>query len=369
MAGKEKKVKREAPNQPYYWRETSPLSSLSTTSSCSFIMSISDDDVKWEEESQNEEQQDADDQIIQVQIGGKNAEETKNSTGKETSKGKKKKPDGESKISISYTSTEKETALSSHFSDLQIALKRAIDVSRWCNDEALQRKILLAVPRHIREMKTRDEVETLTELVSWFRGRYRKHKNSDMTPEEGRDGSSSRVLLDLLERGTTIFSIHQFTQLFLTILRGFHYDARYVVTLEPRSYKPNAYPDLVADAKARALQNDKDKKEGRATGRLRAHAGLLAVFQGDGKGGGGGFDADELILQQALAASMQDVPVVTPSFLTTSDAVKGRSHFCHICLDLFFSPSRMHSLHHSLTHTLTHSLTHPYTRRPIYTNV
>ena len=244
-------------------------------------MSDSDeDDIEWEVESQGGDQHEVvEDQTLQIRIGGK-TKDTKNTTGKETAQGKKKKTDGESKISISYTATEKETALSSHFSDLQTALKRAIDVSRWCNDEALQREILRAVPQHIREMKTRDEVETLTELVSWFRGRYRKHKNSDMTAEEGRDGSSSRVLLDLLGKGTTIFSIHQFTQLFLTILRGFRYDARYVVTIEPRSYKPNAYPDLVAAAKKRALQNDKDKKEGRATGRLRAHAGLMAAFQG-----------------------------------------------------------------------------------------
>jgi hypothetical protein len=171
------------------------------------------------------------------------------SSKKEDDKGKGKR------VSVSYTNDDHDNAINIHQTDLRSAYYRALLVSRWCNDESLAATLISLLPTdliHISQKQRNTSAEDIEVIANWFRKKFKKMKDEDLTFDEGRDGCCANDLISNIIEKQRMGSAHQLNQLLVALLRALNFQARYVIAIDPQSHRPNQIPHLVADAKLRA---------------------------------------------------------------------------------------------------------------------
>jgi hypothetical protein len=162
---------------------------------------------------------------------------------------------------VIYTDEDRATALGIHQNDLRTTYYRALLVSKWCNDEFLGGTMISLLPVSLLHL-VREEKNTCADdilaVANWFKQEFTKLKDNNLTADEGRDGSDSEDLMIHIiprKKGTA----HQLNQLLIALLRALKFQVRYVIAIDPASFKPNQHPDIAARAK-KETDNKKRKK-------------------------------------------------------------------------------------------------------------
>ena len=108
---------------------------------------------------------------------------------------------------------------------------QSIKTSCYCDDSMAMAVILSMLPAELHKDPNILQRSYLHRLMEWFRASFSIIKASDITEEEGRDGSDSKELREVVMRRAG--SPHQLCQIFISLLRALRIPTRYVCTFHP----------------------------------------------------------------------------------------------------------------------------------------
>ncbi len=194
------------------------------------------EDIQWEAETTSNENP-TDSEPLQIVIS-MNGESNKKKPSEQTRKKRK--------IVARYSDKDYERALNRRKDNLIFLLRKFCQVVEWSNDIELQCILQSLLPSDLLQSLTIRSIFTIKDVLdlnNWLSEAFERIPLSDLTEEEGRDGSNPDDLAATVITNKAA-SFNQFTQIFYSLLTSFNLRVRLICSFDPLSLSPHDYDDL-----------------------------------------------------------------------------------------------------------------------------
>jgi hypothetical protein len=136
------------------------------------------------------------------------------------------------RVTTAVTTAEKQSLRDNHRQHLRTSLQNALLIASCSYDEEIVVTCLSMLPFELINSSTQT-MSFLQLFTHWFQSNYEIIKNSDLTIEEGRDGSLGEDLINILKK--SVGSSHQLCQIAIAFLTALNFRVRYTVTIDLES--------------------------------------------------------------------------------------------------------------------------------------